>query len=124
MNGMRNKRIDHSALVWGFLLIGFGVLFLLDQFHIARFDELIRDFWPMIIISLGVAKLFSGRFWAGFVHIGVGAWLQACQLRLFGLTYGNSWPLLLVFMGAAITLRAIIDAMRRHEPAPPEERRG
>lgn len=48
-----------NSLVWGVILIIFGVLFLLDQFHIDVWDAVWR-FWPVILIIWGANKLMLG----------------------------------------------------------------
>lgn len=41
---------------WGFVLIALGVLFTLDNFDFFRF-EWIWDFWPLLLVALGVYVL-------------------------------------------------------------------
>jgi hypothetical protein len=48
-----------GSLVWGIILIAFGVLFLLDQFNIDVWDAVWR-FWPVILIIWGADKLYRG----------------------------------------------------------------
>jgi hypothetical protein len=48
-----------NSLVWGIILIAFGVLFLLDQFDIRVWDAVWR-FWPVILIVWGANKLWLG----------------------------------------------------------------
>lgn len=116
MNEIAKKRVDTGALTTGIILITFGVLFLLSKLDIANFDQVVRRHWALIIVVVGVSKLFSREtVWAGLWLIVVGSWLQIAHLRLFGLTYGSSWPLLLIALGAGIVLRAFIDSMSRRE---------
>lgn len=116
MNEIAKKRIDTGALTTGIVLITFGVLFLLSKLDVADFDQLVRRHWPLIIIVVGVTKLFSREtVWSGLWLIVVGSWLQIAHLRLFGLTYGSSWPLLLIALGAGIVLRAFLDSLSRRE---------
>lgn len=49
----------NGSLVWGVILIVFGVLFLLDQFDIDVWDAVWR-FWPVILILWGANKLWLG----------------------------------------------------------------
>ena len=120
MNDIR-RRVDSRSLLNGLLLIGIGTLFLFDRLHIADFGDLIRMYWPMIIILFGVSHLLRrDGLWTGLWMIAVGAWLQVAHLHLFGLTWSNSWPLLLIVLGGGITLRAMFD---RPAPAPKEEQR-
>jgi len=50
--------------VGAFILIGLGVLFLLDEVGVLHFHNLWR-FWPLVLIALGVRVLMrrSGRGW-------------------------------------------------------------
>ncbi len=48
-----------TSLVWGIILIGVGVLFLLQQLHVDIFDQVWR-FWPVILIIWGANKLWLG----------------------------------------------------------------
>src|SRR5437867_10046801 len=45
----------------GFILITFGVLFLLDNLGVADFGEMIHDYWPLILILWGVSLLTRKR---------------------------------------------------------------
>ena len=116
-----NRKIDRSALINGLFLIGLGVLFLLDRLQIEDFGDLIRTYWPCILILFGISHLFRREsIWSGAWLIMIGAWLQLIHLHLFGLTYGNSWPLILIASGAGITVRALVD--RGVQQAPKEDR--
>ncbi len=55
---MANPKKSNS-LVWGVILIVFGVLFLLDQFDVDVWDAVWR-FWPVILIIWGANKLWLG----------------------------------------------------------------
>ena len=110
----RDRR--RGSLFLGLLLIGLGSVFLLDRLNIADFDDIIQRWWPMIIVLVGVSRLFRGRSaWSGLWLIGIGAWLQMARLNVFDMTIGNSWPLLLIFIGAGIVIRALGDTVRRNE---------
>jgi hypothetical protein len=54
------SRVPTGALI----LIGLGVLFLLNQFDWFRFDWIGR-LWPLLLIAIGVAVLMkrTGREW-------------------------------------------------------------
>ena len=55
---MRQRR-NSSGMFWGAVLILFGVLFLLDNFYILDFSELIHDFWPLILVAIGIKILYD-----------------------------------------------------------------
>jgi TM2 domain-containing membrane protein YozV len=51
------SRMPIGALI----LIGIGVLFLLDEFNFLHFDWLLQRFWPLILIAVGVRLLIVRR---------------------------------------------------------------
>ena len=105
-----NRKIDRGALINGLLLIGLGVLFLLDRLRVEDFGDLLRTYWPSIIILFGISHVLRREsIWSGAWLVVIGVWLQLVRLQLFGLNYGNSWPLIVIASGAGITLRALTD---------------
>jgi len=41
------------------ILIGLGVLFLLDEMDLLHFDRIIERFWPLVLIALGIRVLMQ-----------------------------------------------------------------
>ena len=113
-----------GPLVAGVLLLVVGGGMLLDTTGIAdiRMGHLIA---PLVLISIGVSSLLSaatdtggderpGRrrrcrkdSFGGFWLVGIGLWMLASQTHLFGLTFGTSWPLLVILTGVMIVIRGI-----------------
>ena len=111
MNG-EQKKLDVATLSSGVILTGIGVLFLLDRMDVADFGNVIRDFWPCILILIGIPQLFRrDKVWSGLWLITLGAWMQVANLRLFGLTWATSWPLLLILVGAGLIVRALVEGL-------------
>ncbi|HYI13206.1 MAG TPA: DUF5668 domain-containing protein [Thermoanaerobaculia bacterium] len=109
---------SHGALVAGVILIGIGTVMLLDRVTHLDIGDVVRNYWPSFIILLGIPNLFERKtVWNGLWMIVIGAWLQAVTLHLYGLTYRNSWPLLLIVHGGGLILRALFEAV-----SPKEER--
>ncbi len=103
----RLQKLDPSALVTGLVLIAAGVIFLIGDF-----GQIMRTWWPMFIVVVGVSRVFKrSTVWSGLWMIAIGAWFQMVRLHLFDLTFRNSWPLLLIVMGAGIALRAFFDVV-------------
>ena len=112
---------SRGALFAGVILITIGTALLLDRMTDLDAGHLIRHYWPSFIILLGIPNLFDRKtMWNGLWMIVIGVWLQAVTLHLFGLTYGNSWPLLLIVHGGGLIVRSVVDAAsrreERHEP--------
>ena len=115
MNETRGK-VEAGSLVTGCILIGIGILFLLDRFDYLHFGYFVRTWWPMALVIIGLPKLFRYEtLWSGLWLVAVGTWLQAIQFEAFGMTYRNSWPLLLIVLGGGMIARAFIDASLRRD---------
>ena len=66
-------RLSSSAWL-GILLIVLGGMFLLDSLGVQDFGQIIRTYWPVLIILAGLLLLVPRRRWwhMGFVHRGLG----------------------------------------------------
>ncbi|MEP6963597.1 MAG: DUF5668 domain-containing protein, partial [Acidobacteriota bacterium] len=82
------------GIIFGLLLMGGGLLFLLRNLGIVYFDNL-WDYWPVILIVIGGAKLTSARCTSdiagGLIIGGIGV---VFLLRSLGIIYGNVWGFL------------------------------
>lgn len=57
-----NTSGQQGRLFWGGLLILFGVLLLLDRLDLLQFGEAIHNFWPLILVFIGIKMiLFPSR---------------------------------------------------------------
>jgi hypothetical protein len=100
-----------KQLMWGLLLIGLGGAFLLDQMGLVEIVEL-WHYWPLILVVIGINKMigypsaadFTGGLWTLFI----GVWLFANFEHMFGLTFYNSWPYLIIAWGVTLILRPFI----------------
>jgi len=110
------RRIDGDQIFWGLFLIAVGAILLVGRLGIANPSWMIRHYWPVIVIVIGVSKLVHrGTIWAGLWMISLGVWLQMVTLHIYGFTYGSSGPLLLIILGAGILLRTITESARRRD---------
>jgi hypothetical protein len=93
---------SNHGLIPGVIVIGIGVLFLLDNFHIVYVSDLWR-FWPVALIATGLVKLVDSTYGGGRVFggvlLGVGAIFLASSLGLYDVTIGELWPLFLIGVG-------------------------
>jgi hypothetical protein len=92
----------------GLLLIGIGAALLLNIFGVVEFVSFWK-LWPLLLIIMGVHHITDhegphevrrGLFW-----IAIGFWLLAVELHVFGFSYHNSWPVLLIIFGLNMILR-------------------
>jgi hypothetical protein len=111
MNSEASYHLRRQVL-WGLVLVGLGVAFLLDQMDV--FD--IRSLWhyaPLLLVVVGInqtigypsAREFSNGLWTVFI----GLWLFAVLEHLWGLTFGNSWPLFIIISGVTMAIRPIAE---------------
>lgn len=96
----------NSSLIFGFAIIAVGVVFLLDnlfpELHVYR----AWDYWPVILIAIGLAKLIDSRETpgrtGGAIIMLVGLVLIANKIHLPFLNNRNLWdlwPLALIVFG-------------------------
>lgn len=63
--------------------------------------------WPLFLVGVGLAAFRDGgggeELRKGLILLAVGLWLLVNTLGIGGLDYGDSWPLLLILIGLALT---------------------
>jgi hypothetical protein len=89
-------------LIPALIVIGIGVLFLLNNLNILYFSEWVR-YWPVILIAIGLVKLVdantpSGHV-AGAILVGVGAVFLVQTLGYLNVRLHDLWPLILIGAG-------------------------
>jgi hypothetical protein len=99
------KRHAHGHLGVGIFLLIAGIALLLENFDVLTIGPVWR-FWPVIILVLGLGRLLDAQeaweYQKAAWWIFIGSWLLISELHLFGLTYHNSWPILLVGVGVGM----------------------
>ena len=113
------SRPDTGQIVVGLIILSMGGLLLLDRLSEGTYA--MRAWWPFILIVMGAAKMANapdatgrerGGRRSGVWLVLVGLWGLVNEWRLFGLTYGTSWPLLVMASGAMMVWRSF-DARTR-----------
>src|SRR5262245_59316511 len=98
-----DRRRNAGGVVLGATLIIVGGALLLGRMHLLDVEPLWR-WYPLILISIGVAKLWQtwGTLAAGsgLWLAMTGLWLLGVNFKIFGMTYANSYPALIVAVGA------------------------
>lgn len=117
-----------GRLVFGLGLICFGLLFLGYRLHLIpdHFFALIPldepwRFWPMILVVLGLSKIASHGVLHGKGHflLAIGGVFQLGMLEHEELVW-TWWPLLLVWWGILVMLRALSRPSKPEAPASAE----
>lgn len=108
-NEVQNKRVSRQVIL-GVLVIGMGLLFLLDNLAIWDF-RLAIQFWPMVFILVGVIKLFDTNsadgYFVGGVLILVGVLMTLSRLGYVYFSWRALWPLLLIALGGSVLYKAM-----------------
>jgi LiaF transmembrane domain len=114
-----------SSAFAGLILIVFGGLLLIERLT-GEPMYLIGRMWGLAPIIIGLAHVTDpvgeprsrrGRRRSGLWLMYVGLWGLANEFHAFGLTYANSWPLLVIGVGLMIVWGAL-DGGRRATQEP------
>jgi predicted membrane protein len=114
-------RRTSARLIFGLLVIGLGVLFMLDNLGVVDSGEVLR-WWPTALIAYGVTRLFGygsrTNLTTALLFITGGSWMLLHNLGILRFGIGALWPLMLVLVGFAM----VSGARRRAAggPATPE----
>ena len=95
-----------GAIAVGTLLVGIGAAMLAERTNLLP-DSWRLLIWPVLLIAFGVAQFTvpARRGRRGTFFILAGAWWLAC---LEGwMSFERTWPLLIVFYGASVVVRAV-----------------
>lgn len=99
-----------GSLVGGVILMGIGGVFLLSNLSVhLPFGWAFRNFWPLILIVVGVAQLLPGGGrgqWTGgviLITLGVLFFLQ----QMMDIAFRYTWPVLLIAAGGIGLMKAV-----------------
>jgi hypothetical protein len=99
-----------NQVVLGLLVVGMGILFLLDNLDILNIRHAI-GFWPLVFIVTGCAALLgngprSGNYMGG-VLIAVGVLMVLGRMGFFYISWGTLWPLVMIALGGLVLYRSL-----------------
>jgi predicted membrane protein len=95
--------------VFALALILLGVGFLLDTLEYMEFSQTISDWWPLLIILLGIVHISRKNppIFSGLLIIGIGVLLLAERLEYINVGFWSAfWPLLIVIIGLSMLFPA------------------
>lgn len=99
-----------SQVIMGGIAIAFGIVFLLDNLNIWDFNRAIQ-FWPAVLIVIGLVKIWDSRTSSGYLVGGVLATVGVLMiLHRLGYIYFNvrtMWPLFLIGVGGFVIFKAL-----------------
>jgi hypothetical protein len=118
MNGDRSYEWRRQ-LVWGLVIAGVGLALFLDTMNVVHIEDL-WHYAPLGLVVLGMNKMVgyptASRFSTGLWEMFFGLWLFAVFEHLYGLTFFNSWPVLIIAFGVKIAIEPML--RKRLESAP------
>src|ERR1035438_8627854 len=95
-------RRHNAGIIPAVVLIGIGALFLLNNFHIFHVENW-TQFWPVLLIAVGLVRLVESEYSNGRVMggamVAVGGLLLTDTLGYINLTWNDFWPLILIGIG-------------------------
>ncbi len=118
----RRSRSPASRLVFATLLIVAGTLLFLGNLGLWPVRE-IWDYWPLVLIAIGVVKLLGSQYASGRVLgillITFGTLFLTVTLRIFHISpQDDSWPIsLLLIAFGVIALIKVLESGRTPKPA-------
>ncbi|WP_456288255.1 cell wall-active antibiotics response protein LiaF [Paenibacillus sp. AK002] len=119
---MTMSRKGWSQLSNGLLLIGIGVVFLLNQLDIIHVDlgYIFSTFWPVFIIWFGLQSLIyarGGALWGSIVPIVIGSYFLGRNLDMVHFSFGDlikyAIPIILIGYGLQVIFKP-----KDHTPPP------
>lgn len=113
----RHKNDRAGNVTAGLIMVTVGVLFLTGQMGLADIG-LIWRYWPLALIAIGTTRLVMGeddRWGSGFTNLILGFVFLGINFHWMGLGWRSGWPLVLVGIGAGMTLRALFGRPRRKD---------
>lgn len=108
---LSDRPFSAGKLVGGVVLLLVGTLIFFDVIDFWEPRELWR-FWPLLLIVFGIGHeidtLRTRTGGGGFVTIGIGVWMLAGSLELFGLNYATGFPLGIMVVGLGMVTHALL----------------
>jgi predicted membrane protein len=106
----RRHRSGAQGVVGGAIVVVVGLLLLLNNMHIIRVRD-VWDFWPLILVVFGLARIVESRCPSSLVFGGlvasVGGVLFLENLNLITLNFNFIWPLCLIGFGITMLWKAL-----------------
>ncbi len=120
----RRRSSPAGQLFTGSLLVGIGLLFLLGNMGYFDVRFVFRNFWPLILILLGVKMLVVERGYAygapgvGLVWLAIGSFFLLSNFRVIDVAFRSIWPFFPLAIGAFLLWRVLVDREERPNGAP------
>jgi hypothetical protein len=118
----RHKQV--TAAVFGVILIGLGVIFILQNMGMISAGD-IGSWWPVLLIGFGVSQLIApkdaGGVFGGAILTGMGVFFLLRNLGVVGWSLHDLWPVLLVLTGVSLVARSLTERRASRTASPDAE---
>ncbi|MBC7985042.1 MAG: hypothetical protein H7Y02_14435 [Candidatus Obscuribacterales bacterium] len=118
---LRSDRSARSRFTWGIVFLVLGGCLLAANLGV-DIPRHLWNYWPALLITLGAIQLaWPGRAHdrlGGYWLLVIGLWGQINMLELFGLYWGNSWPIFIIALGIRVILGGILRGRAAPEITP------
>lgn len=99
------KRNFDFGIIIGLAIVLAGLLLLLERLDVGV-DIRLGDYWPVLIILIGVAKLlqpgYSRQIFWGLTLVGIGTLFQLNNLDIIDFWFDDLWPIAIILVGIVI----------------------
>ncbi|MEN8154819.1 MAG: DUF5668 domain-containing protein [Acidobacteriota bacterium] len=113
----KKKFVFDTRVIVGILIIAAGVILLMGTLGY-DIDFNIWDFWPVILIAIGLKKIVSpqqsGEMLWGFFLLALGVLFQLSKLDYIDFYFQDIWPFILIFIGFQIIRSGTLTDKGRH----------
>ena len=105
----RRHSSGHPRLILGLFLILLGLGKLLDNLGFLR-DIDVGDYWPLLLVAVGIGRLVSGDLLRGLfvTALGVVFLLPTLVPSITWRDLFDQWPLFVIAVGAMLVLRSLL----------------
>ncbi|HEX6084843.1 MAG TPA: hypothetical protein VF266_09985 [Thermoanaerobaculia bacterium] len=112
------QRFSAGKLTAGMALVAIGIAGLMQSRDLWRY-------WPLLLIFMGLGQeadaIRTRRDSGGIFLIAVGLWMLCGSLRLFGLDYGDAFPIGVTVVGLGLVLHALLGITDKKKETPREQ---
>lgn len=115
MEASGRRRRYTKDIVAGLAFILAGAALLLHQFGYFEWEDLgvrsVWNLWPLLFVIGGIVHLADAptlyEVGHGFWWIGLGAWLYVSVNHVYGLSFGETWPVVVILWGAEVVWKSL-----------------
>jgi len=104
---MKKIQTNPSQSIGGYIILAVGAIFLLDSLNIMNFGHFIWNWWPVILIIMGLSKFLGNNHSHGLLLIIIGTVFLSSTLGFIHIgRLWRFWPLILIGIGLQIILKS------------------